>query len=75
MAGTPTITTSEWTILCAVEPGLSELYHLKTDPNQGKNVITKYPDEASELHQIFVNFMKDAKVAPERVKPRLELKI
>ncbi len=75
MASTPTITTSEWVLLCAVDPGLSELYHLKTDPKQEKNVITKYPDKARELHQIFVKFMKDTKVAPEHAKPRLELKI
>jgi hypothetical protein len=75
MASTPTITTSEWCLLCAVEPGLSELYNLKTDPKQEKNVIDKYPDKARELHQTFVKFMKETKVAPDRMKPRLELKI
>lgn len=75
MASTPTVTTSEWTLLCAVEPGLSELYNLKTDPKQERNVINKYPDKARELHQIFVKFMRETKVAADRMKPRLELKI
>jgi arylsulfatase A-like enzyme len=75
MASTPTVTTSEWTLLCAVEPGLSELYNLKTDPKQEENVITKYPDKARELHQLFVKFMKDTKVAPDRMKSRMELHI
>ena len=75
MASTPTITTSEWTLLCAVEPGLSELYHLKTDPKQDRNVINKYPDKARELHQTFVKFMKETKVAADRMKPRLELNL
>jgi arylsulfatase A-like enzyme len=75
MANTPTITTSEWTLLCAVEAGLSELYHLTTDPNQEKNVINEYPDKAHELHQLFVQFMKETNVSSERLKPRLELRI
>jgi arylsulfatase A-like enzyme len=75
MATTPTITTSEWTLLCAVEPGLSELYHLKTDPHQEKNLITQHPDKAHELHQLFVKFMKETNVSSDRINPRLELRI
>jgi arylsulfatase A-like enzyme len=75
MANTPTITTSEWTLLCAVESGLSELYHLTTDPKQEKNVINEYPDKAHELHQLFVNFMKETNVSSDRMQPRLELRI
>ena len=75
MATTPTITTSEWTLLCAVEQGLSELYHLKTDPRQENNVITQHTDKAYELHQHFVKFMKETNVSSDRIKPRLELRI
>jgi arylsulfatase A-like enzyme len=75
MASTPTITTAEWSLLCAVEPGLSELYHLTADPQQEHNVITKYPEKAHELHQAFVKFMQDTHVAEERFKPRSVLHI
>ena len=34
-----TVTTDEWTLIYVVEPGLSELYHLPSDPKQEKNVI------------------------------------
>jgi hypothetical protein len=73
MATTPTITTAEWALLFAVEPGLSELYHLKTDPGQEKNLIDQHPDKARELHQLFVTFMRETKVSKDRMKPRLEL--
>jgi arylsulfatase A-like enzyme len=75
MATTPTITTSEWALLCAVEPGLSELYDLRTDPSQEKNVIKQYPDKARELHKLFLEFLKETNVSPDRVNPRMELHI
>jgi arylsulfatase A-like enzyme len=75
MATTPTITTDEWALICAVEPGLSELYNLKSDPKQEQNVINKYPAKARELHQLFVQFMRETHVSNERMKPRMELNI
>ena len=68
-----TVTTDEWTLLYNVDPGMSELYHLKTDPKQEKNLIAKNPEKARELHQLLVKFLKETKV-PERIlKPRLKL--
>jgi arylsulfatase A-like enzyme len=70
-----TITTDEWSLLYDVEPGGSELYNLKSDPNQEKNVITRYKDKAIELHQLLVKFMHETKVPPRLLEPRLELRM
>jgi len=70
-----TVTTDEWTLLYAVEPGLSALYHLPTDPKQEKNVIRENMDVARKLHQVLVKFMQDTHVPPQKLEPRLELRI
>jgi arylsulfatase A-like enzyme len=70
-----TVTTDEWTLLYNIEPGLSELYNLKTDPEQDKNLIAQYPEKARELHQLLVKFMRDTKVTEERAKIRLDLRL
>ena len=74
-ASTATVTTDEWSLLYTLDSGLSELYNLKTDPKQEKNVIAKNSKKARELHQLLVKFLMDTKV-PERIlNPRLELRI
>ena len=74
-ASSTTVTTEEWALLYEVEEGKSELYHLKSDPKQLKNVIKEYPDKAHELHQLMVKLMRETN-APERaLKPRLELRL
>jgi arylsulfatase A-like enzyme len=70
-----TITTDEWTLLYAVEPGLSELFHLPSDPNQEKNVIANNTDTANALHQLLVNFMRETNVPKRSLEPRLELRL
>jgi arylsulfatase A-like enzyme len=74
-ASMATVTTDEWTLLYDIEPGGSELYNLKTDPKQEKNVIGKHHDVAKELHKLFVKHMKDTKVPQDKMTPRLELKL
>lgn len=74
-ASSATVTTHEWSLIYAVEPGLSELYHLPSDPKQGKNVINEHPDVARELHQLLVDFMRETNVASHLLEPRLELKL
>ena len=34
-----TVTAGEWSLLYSVEPGMSELYHLPSDPEQNNNLI------------------------------------
>jgi len=69
-----TVTTNEWSLIYAVEPGLSELFHLSSDPKQEKNVITQHPEVARELHQQLVKFMRETNVPALLLKPRLELR-
>lgn len=56
-------------------PGGSELYNLKSDPKQDKNVISQHPDIARELHQLFVKFMRETNVPQRLMEPRLELRL
>lgn len=72
---TATVTTDEWTLLYNTEPGLSELYHLKSDNRQEKNVITEHPDKACELHQLLVKYMRETNISKHLLEPRLELRL
>jgi arylsulfatase A-like enzyme len=70
-----TVTTEEWTLLYNTEPGMSELYHLKSDPKQEKNLIKEQPEKAKELHQLLVNYMRETNLSEHLLKPRLELRL
>jgi len=70
-----TITTKEWSMLYNIDPGLSELYHLVSDPKQEKNIISNEPDIAREIHQLLIKFMRETNVSSDRVKPRLEMRL
>ena len=71
----PTVTTDEWSLLYGTEAGQSLLYHLPSDPKQGKNVINERPEVARELHQLLVKFMDETNLSPHLRDPRLELKL
>jgi arylsulfatase A-like enzyme len=70
-----TITTDEWSLLHDCEPGGSELYNLKSDPEQKKNVLGQNPDIARNLHQYLVKFMQETSVPQRLQEPRLELRL
>jgi arylsulfatase A-like enzyme len=69
-----TVTTSEWSLLYSVEPGVSELFHLSSDPKQEKNIINEHPEVAQKLHQQLVKFMRETNVPTPLLKNRLELR-
>ena len=69
-----TITAGEWSLLYSPEAGRSELYNLKSDPNQLNNVIGTHIDEAREVHKLLVEFMRETNVPDRLLKPRLELR-
>ncbi|MBA7584168.1 hypothetical protein ES708_26121 [subsurface metagenome] len=69
-----TVTNNEWSLIYAVEPGLSELFYLSSDPKQEKNVINEHPEVARELHQQLVKFLRETNVPKLLLKPRLELR-
>ena len=69
-----TITAGEWSLLYSPEEGRSELFNLKSDPNQLNNVIGTHIDEAREVHKLLVKFMRETNVPDRLLKPRLELR-
>lgn len=72
---TATVTTDEWTLLYNTEPGMSELYNIKNDPKQEKNLISKNTEKARELHQLLVKYMRETNLTERLLKPRLELRL
>jgi arylsulfatase A-like enzyme len=72
---TATITTDEWSLLYNTEAGMSELYNLKSDPGQEKNLINENPDKARELHGLLVDYMKETNISEHLLNPRLELRL
>ncbi len=70
-----TITTGEWSLVYSVGDGLSELYHLPSDPSQQKNVVGDKPEAARELHQHLVRFMRDTNLPEHLLRPRLEIQL
>ena len=72
---TTTVTTEEWSLLYSVDPGISELYNLKSDPRQQQNVISSRPEVAKELHQHLVKFMRDTNLSPHLLEARSKLQL
>ena len=70
-----TVTTDEWALIYDPNPGMSELYNLKTDPKQETNVISQHADIAGELHRTLVRHMHEINVNERFVEPRLELRL
>ena len=70
-----TVSTSEWSLLYSMDEGMSELFDLRVDRGQGKNVIASQPEVARELHQALIGFLRETNVAPQLLDPRLELRI
>ena len=70
-----TVSTDEWVLLYTTDEGMSQLYHLPTDPGQVNNVIADNPDVARGVHQYLVNFMRDTNLPDRRIQPRLELRM
>ena len=70
-----TITTNEWSLLYSIEPGQSWLYHLISDPKQQHNVIDKHTSVAQDIHQKFVDYMKDYNLDSKLLEPRLQLRL
>jgi hypothetical protein len=70
-----TVTTDEWSLLYSTESGMSEMYNLKSDPNQEKNVISENMDVARDLHKLLVDYMHQTNLSSHLLEPRLELRM
>jgi hypothetical protein len=69
-----TVTTDEWSLIYSLEPGVSELFNLSSDPKQEKDVIDEHREVARELHQLLVTFMDEHNVPAKLRDPRAELR-
>ena len=70
-----TVTSNNWSLIYSVEPGLSKLYDLGSDPAQGNDLIASRPEMARELHQKLVRFMHETNLPRDLLEPRLELRL
>ena len=68
-----TITSGPWTLLYAKEGAPVELYNLKSDPAQKKNVARKHPNVVKRLHRMFYSLIKEAGTSEELLEPRRRL--
>ncbi len=70
-----TVSAGDWTLLFSSDPGMSELFHLPTDPTQQKNVIGDNLETAWEMHGMLLSFMRETNVAEALIKSRAELRM
>ena len=70
-----TVTVRDWSLVYSPEEGLSELYHLPSDPSQERNVIATQTAMATDVHHRLVEFMRATTVPDHLLTPRLELRI
>ena len=70
-----TVTNDEWAYLCAPEGMPSELYNLKTDPNQERNIIDEYPDVAERMRKVWLEFLENNGAPQARIRPFLDANV
>ena len=69
-----TITTPEWSFLYAMEDWPAELYDRRRDPAQSRNVLSEHFAVAEELHQRFIEFLKEIGTRELYLSRRMKLK-
>ena len=70
-----TVTTDEWSLLYSSDEGMSQLYHLPSDPGQHADAIGANPDVARSVHERLVKFMADTSLPESLRRPRAELRL
>ncbi len=65
-----TITSGSWTMLYACEGMPVELYNLKSDPGQKRNVARQHPNVVKRLHRMFFDLIKACGASEDRLAPR-----
>ncbi len=56
-------------------PGVSERYHLSSDPAQQRNLIQERRDVAEKIHERLLDFMDRTGTDPSFVAPRVAFRI
>jgi arylsulfatase A-like enzyme len=67
-----TVTDDTWAYICMPAGLPSELYHLKDDPQQTRNVIDAHPDVAAEMKAAWLAFLQDHGASEARIQPFVE---
>ena len=70
-----TVTTEDWSLLYSIDEGMSQLYHLPSDPYQNNDVVSLEPDNARDVHERLIKFMKDTNLPKSLLIPRNTLRI
>jgi len=70
-----TITTPEWSLIYSAEGEAVELYNLRSDPKQEKNVIFEYPDIGEFLHEKYFSVLESCNVDKRLLEPRKKITI
>ena len=70
-----TVSTDEWSLVYSPDPGMSELFNIRTDPNQLDNCIADNVEIARDIHATLLGFMQDIGVPEELRKTRAELEL
>ena len=52
----------------------TELYNLSKDPRQERNLIDQYPEVATRLHRLFIDFLKELGASDDIIRPWLRCK-
>ena len=64
-----TVTTEDWALICSPRGRPSELYDLRLDPRQERNVIEREVDAARALHAELIRFLESSGASPARIEP------
>ena len=75
MAPVTTVSTDEWSLLYSIEEGMSQLYHLPSDPSQQEDAIGANRDVARSVHERLIKFMADTGLPEPLRRPRAELRL
>ena len=67
-----TVTDDEWAFICAPKGLCSELYNLRQDPQQKRNLIDQYPEVTKSMHKAWSEFLQEHGASDERLRPFVE---
>ena len=61
------VTSAEWSLFDYPDPSKRLLFHLHDDPGQERNIIDGHPAIADELHDAFLQFLRQHEASPETI--------
>ncbi len=68
-----TIVSNEWALIVAAGDLEPELYHIRSDPRQQKNVLAENKSIAKDLHSRYIAFLESVGTKEEYLEPRRRL--